>query len=166
MAKELKILNHPHPLLRKMSIPVDLADLKNPKFKTFFPDLIATMLAKDGLGIAAPQVGENIRVFAMVYQTKPIILINPIITKRSWAKVIDDEGCLSVLDEAGNFIYGPVERHRRINCLYYNEQGDKKKLVLEDLAARVVQHEIDHLDGILFLDRLVDKPTDPQSSQS
>ena len=85
---------------------------------------------------------------------KIIFMINPKITKKSWGQEIDDEGCLSVLDEKGKIIYGPVSRHKKVNCVYLDERGEKKKIQAEGLLARIIQHETDHLDGILFIDRL------------
>jgi peptide deformylase len=157
MPKELKILINPNPILRRQSEPVSTAEISQPKFKTLLADMMETMLKKDGAGLAAPQIGKNIRVIVINYEDKVFFLINPQITKKSWAKEIEEEGCLSVLNEKGEIIYAPVERHKRINCVYLNEKGVKQKLIAEKLFARVIQHEIDHLDGILFIDRIVKK---------
>ena len=80
-------------------------------------------------------------------------MINPQITKKSWAKEIDQEGCLSVVDEDDEIYYLPVARHKKLNCIYFDEKGQRKKIEADKLIARVIQHEIDHLDGILFIDR-------------
>jgi N-formylmethionyl-tRNA deformylase len=82
-------------------------------------------------------------------------MINPKITKKSWGQEVDEEGCLSVVDEKGKIIYGPVSRHKKVTCIYFDENGDKKKIQSEKMLARIIQHETDHLDGILFIDRLV-----------
>lgn len=165
MPKELEILINPHPTLRKKSAPVDLRKLKDKEFQKFLADLEETMLKKDGAGLAAPQVGYNIRVVVIADGKKNIFLINPQITKKSWAREIEEEGCLSVLNDQGEIIYAPVERHKKINCLYFDKQGNKQKLAVEKLLARVIQHEVDHLDGILFLDRLKDFKAQPKKAQ-
>jgi peptide deformylase len=81
-------------------------------------------------------------------------MINPKIIKRSWAREVEEEGCLSVLNKKGEIVYGPVARHKKITCVYEDEKGNIKKISAEKLLARVVQHEIDHLDGILFIDKI------------
>lgn len=166
MPKELEVLINPHPVLRKKSEPVDLQKLRNKEFQEFLADLEVTMLKKDGAGLAAPQVGKNIRVIVIADGKKNIFLINPEITKKSWARETEEEGCLSVLNDQGEIIYAPVERHKKINCLYFDKQGNKQKLAVEKLLARVIQHEVDHLDGILFLDRLKDLKTKPKKTKN
>lgn len=165
MKKQLDILINPHPLLRKKSIAIDLMRLKDKKFQDFLEDLEETMIKKDGAGLAAPQTGNNIRVVVINYNNRNIFLINPEITKKSWARETEEEGCLSVLDEHGEIVYAPVERHKKINCLYYDRQGKKQKINAEKMLARVIQHEVDHLDGILFIDRLKDPTKKPKSKQ-
>lgn len=82
-------------------------------------------------------------------------MINPEITKKSWAKETDLEGCLSVLNKKGEIYYLPVSRHKKVTCSYFDNKGKKKKIEGEGLMARVLQHETDHLDGILFIDKAV-----------
>ena len=154
MPKELDIIYHPHPLLRKKSEELDLNLLKDPEFKKWLEDLEITMLKKDGAGLAAPQVGKNIRVFVIAHEKKSLFLINPRITKKSWGKIVDEEGCLSVVNEKGELIFGRVARHKKINISFYNEKGDLKKISVDKFLARVIQHENDHLDGVLFVDKL------------
>lgn len=154
MPKELKILLNPNPILRKKSNLIDAKEISQPEFQAFLLDMAETMMKKDGAGLAAPQVGKNIRTVVIHHDDKTMFLINPEITKKSWAREIEEEGCLSVLDDKGEIIYAPVERHKKINCIYIDEKGIKQKLVAEKLLARVIQHELDHLDGILFIDKL------------
>lgn len=154
MPKQLKILINPNPTLRKKSLVLELADILKPEFQSFLADMEETMIKKDGAGLAAPQVGKNIRVVIIHHDSKTLFLINPQITKKSWAKEIEEEGCLSVLDSKGEIIYAPVERHKKINCLYLDATGAKNKIIAEKLFARVIQHELDHLDGILFIDKI------------
>lgn len=155
MLKQLKILTNPNPILRKKSAPLNLAEINLPELKTLLADMEETVIKKDGAGLAAPQIGKNIRLIVIRQENKTLFLINPQITKKSWAREIEEEGCLSVLNDKGEIIYAPVERHKKINCLYYDEQGQKQKIAAEKILARVLQHEIDHLDGILFIDKIV-----------
>ena len=165
MAKQLKIVLHPNPILRKMSLEIDNEYILSNKMKTFLADIEKTMKEKDGAGLAAPQVGENIRLIVVLHNNKTLFLINPKITKKSWAKKVEEEGCLSVLGKKGEIIYGPVSRHKKINCIYLDKKGNKKALATQDLLARVIQHEIDHLDGILFIDRLENLKDNPNTGQ-
>lgn len=154
MPKELKILINPNPILRKKSEIIDDAKIIDKDFQKLLLDMEETMVKKDGAGLAAPQIGQNIRVVVISHNNKTLFLINPQITKKSWAKEIEEEGCLSVLNDKGEIIYAPVERHKKVNCIYIDEKGAKKKIMADKLFARVIQHELDHLDGILFIDRL------------
>lgn len=153
--KLLDIVYYPDKRLRKISEEVDLKEIKKPEFKSWLRDLKLTMLKKDGAGLAAPQVGKNIRVFVInTEKNESLVMINPKITKKSWAKEIDDEGCLSVVNKKGELVYGPVSRHKKVNCSYTDEFGNQKKLKVEKFIARVIQHENDHLNGVLFIDHL------------
>lgn len=120
----------------------------------FLLDLEETMKKKDGAGLAAPQVGKNIRICVIQDEKRSFFMINPQITKKSWARETAEEGCLSVLNEQGEIIYALVERHKKVNCVYLDKQGKIKKIKAEKMLARVIQHEIDHLDGILFIDKI------------
>ena len=155
MPKQLKIILHPDPSLRKKSLSLKESEILDPKIKNLLLDMEETMLKKDGAGLAAPQIGRNLRLIVIRYENQTLFLINPRITKKSWAREVDEEGCLSVLNEKGEIIYAPVARFKKISCLYFDINGNKKKLAAENLLARVLQHEIDHLDGILFIDKIV-----------
>jgi len=157
MAKLLKIIIHPDDRLRKISETVSLEELNSPEFQALLQDMDLTMKKKDGAGLAAPQVGRHLRLIVIADETKSLIMINPRLTKKSWAKVTEEEGCLSVLDDKGEIIYAPVERHKKVNCVYLDAKGNQKKISAEKMLARVIQHEIDHLDGILFVDKIADK---------
>lgn len=148
MAKNLKIITDPHPKLREVSEEISLKKIKDPKMEGFFQDLEKTMRENDGVGLASPQVGRNIRVIAVKDGDKTLCMINPQITKRSWAKEWGEEGCLSVPN-----YYGEVQRNKKVNCVYTDKKGNKKRLKAEGFLARVIQHEIDHLDGVLFTDK-------------
>ncbi|MFA6417065.1 MAG: peptide deformylase [Patescibacteria group bacterium] len=166
MAKQLNILINPHPILRKKSLEIEPKELLSKQMKTLLLDMEETMKKKDGAGLAAPQIGKNIRMIVVSDENKTIFLINPKITKKSWARKVEDEGCLSVLNDKGEIIYAPISRHKKINCVYLDEKGNKKTLAAENLLARVIQHEIDHLDGILFIDYLKNFPNNPESTKN
>lgn len=157
MAQVQKIIKHPNPILRNISQELDLSLLRDKDFKIWLDDLELTMLEKDGAGLAAPQIGKNLRIFVITHEGKNIFFINPKITKRSWKRVEEEEGCLSVVDEAGELVFDKVSRHKKINAIYYDRKGKMKKIIAEDFLARVIQHETDHLDGILFIDRVEKK---------
>ncbi len=152
--KILKILINPNPKLRKKSTELDILDLKTEKTKQLLADMKKTMLKEDGAGLAAPQVGINKRIIVLNYEGKIIFMINPEITKLSYKQEICDEGCLSVVNEKGEIYYRPVNRHKWLNCKYIDRKGKIKKLKARNGLARAIQHEIDHLDGVLFIDYL------------
>lgn len=164
MAKQLDILLHPNPILRKKSSEIGASEILTKEMKKFFLDMEETMEQKDGAGLAAPQVGVNIRLIVIKDDKKTLFLINPKITKKSWAREIEEEGCLSVVDKDGAILYAPVSRHKKISCIYLDEKGNKKNIAAEKMLARVIQHEIDHLDGILFIDHVKNFPADPKKA--
>ncbi len=141
----LEIRKFRDPVLRKKSEGVDKIDYQ------FLSDLSETMVKKDGIGLAAPQVGVSKRIIAVMdpEKGKPLVLINPVIVKKSKEKETGEEGCLSF---PGIFL--KVKRAKEIEAEALNREGEKISFKAEGLAARVIQHEIDHLDGILFFHRL------------
>lgn len=151
----LNIVLHPNDILRKKSLEIKKEEISKPEFKKLLKEMTETMVVKDGAGLAAPQIGKNIRLIVVNNQDKAIVMINPEITKKSWAKEIEPEGCLSVLNKKGEIYFLPVARNKRINCIYLDEIGKKQKIVAKDLLARIIQHEVDHLDGILFIDKAI-----------
>ncbi|MCX6795341.1 MAG: peptide deformylase [Candidatus Falkowbacteria bacterium] len=155
VAKTLPIVHYPDPILRKISQGLTEKEIVSQKIRDLAFDLEKTMLEKDGAGLAAPQVGENVRMVVLRHDNQSLFLINPKITKKSRGKITEQEGCLSIIDSSGEIIYHPIERHKKVTCLYFDLKGKKKKIQAEDpLLARAIQHEVDHLDGILFIDYL------------
>lgn len=136
--------------LRKKSKPIDPDLILSPEMQTFFDALGQTMLQADGIGLAAPQVDQQMRVIAVNIDNQAHIFINPKITKKSFFKDRDEEGCLSIPGR-----YGQVKRHKRITLEYLDRKNKAHKQKFTKLPARIIQHEIDHLDGILFIDKLV-----------
>ncbi len=148
MTKILKILTNPNKTLRKKSINIDPNELNTEEFKELCSDMAETMKKKDGVGLAAPQIGKNIRVFVLGTKDGIKFFINPEIIKKSWIKETGEEGCLSVPD-----VFGLVKRHKKIKVKFLNRSGETEIIEATGLMARVIQHENDHLDGILFIDK-------------
>ena len=151
MPKLLTIITDPNPILRKRSAELAPEKIKTAKIKELCADMALTMLKKDGVGLAAPQIGKNIRVIAVNTKDGVVCLVNPVLTKVSWLKEWGSEGCLSVPG-----VFGQVRRHKKVDCSYLNKDGKKEFMSASGLLARVLQHEIDHLDGILFTDKARD----------
>lgn len=151
MPKVLKILTLPkeNKRLRQKSQPFATKDIGRPEIKRLVNDMIRTMQVKDGVGLAAPQIGQHIRLVVVSTKEGPVCLFNPELIKKSLAKEITEEGCLSVPG-----VYGPVKRHKGVVCAYLDIEGTAKKIEGKGLLARALQHEIDHLDGMLFIDKL------------
>lgn len=145
----LKIITHPNPILRQKAKLI--ADVSDAKIQKLIPELAELMLASDGLGIAAPQVAQSVRLIIVRYKDGNLAMLNPKITSRSILKEIDEEGCLSVPNT-----YGQVKRCKKITVKYQDERGKIHKLAGQGLLARVIQHEVDHLDGVLFIDKAKD----------
>jgi len=150
-----KILHYGEPSLREKSKEVHKV---SKKITDLVRDLLDTMYANNGVGLAAPQIGQNVRVFVIDVSTgneplKPMVFINPKIIKKSGA-VKSNEGCLS-FPEA----YTDVRRYKNVIVKALNEHGKPFVLEAKDgtLLARAIQHENDHLDGILFIDHCINR---------
>ncbi|PIT94131.1 peptide deformylase [Candidatus Falkowbacteria bacterium CG10_big_fil_rev_8_21_14_0_10_43_11] len=148
-AKILPIKIYPDKILRQKAAKINRLDKK---IQRLILDMGKTMLAKEGAGLAAPQVGESIRLIVVNTKNGVLAMINPKITRRSWSKEPGEEGCLSLPD-----IIGQVKRSKKIKVIYYNEDNKQIKLSAAGLFARVIQHEVDHLNGVLFIDYLKKK---------
>ncbi len=150
--KKLKIITgEENPILRAVSTEVKTF---NSELKSFAKQMKEAMIKAKGLGIAAPQVGKNIRIFIVTLNygsenEMMIYMVNPKILSKSTETEVAEEGCLSLPG-----VYGNVERSRIVSVEFYNLDGARQEMELEGLNARVVQHENDHIDGILFIDKL------------
>ena len=144
----LPIITLPNPELRKRSLEVDPEIIKTQEFQGWIDDLVETMWKADGVGIAAPQVGRPMRVFVAVDGQTPHIVIDPVAVKKSWRMEEGEEGCLSVPGK-----YGIVKRYRSFKVKGLDRHGQKVVHDARGFFARVLQHELDHLDGVLFVDR-------------
>ena len=157
MSKILQIAEIGSPVLRQKSMAI--ANIIDPQLDTLIVNLIATADAANGVGIAAPQVASSVRLFIVASRPSPrypqaptmtpTAMINPEIVDRSGELVAGWEGCLSVPGTRGL-----VMRDRAIEVKYFTKHGELVHQELTDFVARIFQHELDHLDGILFPDRV------------
>ncbi len=158
-----EILQSGHPVLHKKAAPVPVTDIRSPKIQEVLKKMIATLESQaDGVGLAAPQIGISLRIFIVagfVFDrmkkttgSPHEIYINPVITKESKEKKwLDGEGCLSV-----RWLYGKVYRSTRVTLEAYDHQGNLRSRGAAGLLAHIFQHEVDHLNGILFTDKAKD----------
>ncbi len=142
---ELSIIQYPHAVLRKKAAPVSRL---TPEIQGFIARMKEAMSAHNGVGLAAPQVGISLRIIVVDVGEGPRALLNPQI-HLSEGSLTGTEGCLSLPR-----LYGQVTRAERVVIRALNEKGHKVTLSGEGLWARAMQHEIDHLDGVLFTDRV------------
>jgi peptide deformylase len=145
------ILTEPNKLLRQISKRVEKVGEEE---RRLMNDMLDTMYAANGIGLAAIQIGIPKRIIIMdiskdANNKKPMYFVNPIIQQRATSKSIYEEGCLSVPDQ-----YAEIERASKCEIEYLDYNGEKKLLKAEGLLATCIQHEIDHLEGILFIDYL------------
>lgn len=147
----MTVLHNPNKELRVVSSPVEASRIGSKEIKRLIADLKITMKEENGVGIAAPQTGVHDRVIIAETEDGPTAFINPEITERSFKLVDSEEGCLSVPG-----IWGIVKRHRSVTVKALQEDGNALTIRATGLLAIIFQHEIDHLDGILFIDRATD----------
>jgi peptide deformylase len=156
----LKVARMGHPVLRARAKAIDPAAIGSPRIQQLIDDMFETMTEYQGVGLAAPQVHESLRLFVAGFATNddedeerarvPLMaMINPEITPIGQETVEDWEGCLSIPD-----IRGRVPRARQISVRAYDRKGRRLELKASGFTARVIQHETDHLDGVLFFDRM------------
>jgi len=158
-----------HPVLRARAKPLDPAEIKTPRIQQLIDDMFETMQEYQGVGLAAPQVHHSLRLFVAGFaprarpdhdeddadeddedESVPLMaIINPQITVAGEDIVEDWEGCLSIPD-----IRGRVPRAREIDVTAYDRKGRRMTMRARGFTARVIQHETDHLDGVLFFDRM------------
>ncbi len=160
----LKIAKLGNPILRQIAGPVDLSELTGPQndaIQGFIDDLIETMRVQDGVGIAAPQVSRSIQIVVVEYagnerypgkeDIRLMVLVNPVITRYSEKMEEGWESCLSLEN-----LKGLTQRSTDITVEAYNRDGEKVVVEADGFLAVILQHEIDHLNGIVFLDRMDD----------
>jgi peptide deformylase len=146
-----KILKEPNTLLRQISQPIEkVGELE----RELMNNMLETMYAANGIGLAAIQIGEPKRIIVMDLSKEenkklPMYFVNPIITKKNDEKTTYEEGCLSVPNQ-----FAEIDRSSKCEVEYLDYNGNKQNLQAEGLLATCIQHEIDHLEGILFIDYL------------
>lgn len=160
----LKVSRLGHPVLRKVTENLSSAELQSPAMQKFIDDMIETMKEYDGVGLAADQVHESKQVAVLEvadnprYPQKPkvplTVLVNPKITPLSEEMEEDWEGCLSIPD-----LRGRVPRYKAIRVQALDRDGGKLDFIADGFHARVIQHEFDHLNGKVYLDRMRDFST-------
>jgi peptide deformylase len=157
-----EILRMGHPLLRKKARELKKSEILSSETQALIADLVETMHAADGVGIAAPQIGESVRLSVIEFEDDNpryseigsqglTVFINPVLEVMDKKEQAYWEGCLSVPD-----LRGLVHRPRQVKVTYLDEKGQKQSLVAEGFLATVLQHEFDHLDGTLYVDRVRD----------
>ncbi len=142
----LKIYTGAAPVLRRKAKPIRKVDARLRKLAA---DMLETMREALGVGLAGPQIGISERIVVVEYEDQQYTFINPEIASRSEETEVGEEGCLSLPT-----LYGDVERARRVRVKGLNLDNKRITIEAEDWLARIFQHEVDHLDGILFTDRM------------
>lgn len=158
----LKVARMGHPVLRARARALDPSEIRSPRIQQLIDDMLETMHEYQGVGLAAPQVHESVRLFVAGFppsrespddreadRVPEMVLINPEVREDGTEVVEDWEGCLSIPE-----IRGRVPRARRIHVRAYDRRGKAVELRAGGFTARVIQHETDHLDGVLFFDRM------------
>jgi len=157
----LKVARIGNPVLRKPAAPVPESAIGSPELDRLIDDMIETMVEYDGVGLAAPQVHESLRLAVLQVpgddeqeEIPLMVLINPVVTPLPSEKVAGWEGCLSVPD-----LRGMVTRPDRVRLQATDREGNPIDLEASGFHARVIQHECDHLDGVVYIDRMDDLST-------
>ncbi|MBT5954124.1 peptide deformylase [bacterium] len=143
----LVVVQYPNPILKQQTKEITVFD---ERLKVLISDMFETMKANAGLGLAGPQVGVLEKIFVLKYKRKKMVIINPVIDVFSEKKEIGEEGCLSIPNRQ---VY--VKRSVSVEMTAQNENGKVIKIKEKALMARILQHEFDHLNGVLILDREV-----------
>jgi len=147
----LPILTIPEPILRRQAAPVERVD---EPLRRLMDDMLATMYDAPGVGLAAPQIGISRRLIVMdptkdEDEKAPLVMVNPKLLERSDELRLHEEGCLSIPDFTAE-----IERPARVRIAFIDKEGKAQETEFEGIWATVVQHEIDHLEGLLFIDYL------------
>ena len=163
----LKIIQAGDSILRKSAKEVSITQLKSPAVQQLIDLMIATLRDRPGVGLAAPQVGEPVALSVIGIKPTPtrpnnatinMVIINPVIVKTYGRKAAMWEGCVSFGDTK-NFPYAKVPRYKKIRLSYDDEAGKRHEADFEGITAHVMQHEVDHLNGVLFVDKVEDATT-------
>jgi peptide deformylase len=158
----LKVARLGHPVLRRKATPIPKDQIQSPRVQQLIDDMFETMHEYGGIGLAAPQIHEGLRLFVAGVRRADVVspmtddaemplitVINPEVVPVTKEVVSDWEGCLSIPD-----IRGQVPRPDAVRLRAFDREGRKFEVVATGLPARVIQHENDHLDGVIFFDRM------------
>jgi peptide deformylase len=151
------IVFEPEKMLHKPSSEVKESEIKSREMQKFIKDMIETMYVKNGVGLAAVQVGKPIQLFTLakhyndLNKREDLVLFNPTYKKISIHKLIDEEGCLSVPG-----LYGKRKRYSKIFVTGIDKNAQKIEFIAEGFFARIIQHEVDHLNGHLYIEKATD----------
>lgn len=145
-SQSLKIIPGTDQRLKKKA--KEIADPSSPLVDKLVKQMVQTLRLNNGLGLAAPQVGEPVRLFVIELDYDLYVMINPVIKNFSKDKVEMEEGCLSFPG-----VFRQIKRSKKVTVSYWDQAGKKQTLKARGLLARAIQHEYDHLDGILFTKR-------------
>ncbi|MDO8505034.1 MAG: peptide deformylase [bacterium] len=150
MPKLLPILHEPHPVLRRRAETLVLSNWDKKELYQLAEDMIFTMKKAPGVGLAAPQIGKSIRFIVVERIPDPIVLINPEIIEHSFRKDTLEEGCLSVPGK-----YGLIKRYKTVKVKALTLEGESFTIEAKGFLAEILQHEIDHLNGVLYIDKAI-----------
>jgi len=161
----LKVARLGHPVLRMKASDVEVADIKAGKFRALIDDMIETMHEYEGVGLAGPQIHLPLRIFVFEVQEKVAkrrgiaklnagVFFNAVYEPIGTETITDWEGCLSV-----PFLGGEVPRYKRLRIRGLDHEGNEAELEVTDFTARIFQHEVDHTDGHVYVDRMPDLTT-------
>lgn len=159
MLEILTVDTDPKGVLRKKAARI--ADVTSPDMRELVTEMIRVMRASEGVGLAAPQIGRSIRLFVIEVDGRVSVFFNPLFVSLSEQKMGSEEGCLSIPDR-----FFVVDRSERVMMDYADQNGERRRIVAEGFLATVLQHEYDHLEGILFTDRVAGKETQSKSSKT
>ena len=161
----LKVARLGHPVLREKASDVEIRDIKAGRFRPLIDDMIETMHAYEGVGLAGPQVHLSLRIFVFEVEEKVAkrrgiakvgagVFFNATYEPVGDEKIIDWEGCLSV-----PFLGGEVPRYKKVRLRGIDLEGNPAEVEIDTFTARIFQHEVDHTDGHVYLDRMPDLKT-------
>lgn len=161
----LKVARLGHPVLRQKASDVEIKDIKAGRFRPLIDDMVETLHAYEGVGLAGPQVHLPLRVFVFEVQERVAkrrgvksvgvgVFFNATYEPVGTETITDWEGCLSV-----PFLGGEVPRYKRLLLRGFDHEGEEAEIEIEDFTARIFQHEVDHTDGHVYLDRMPDLKT-------
>lgn len=160
----LKVTRLGHPVLRRVADPVPVKEIAYPETQRLIDDMVETMREYNGVGLAAPQVHASRQIAVLEVESHPrypdmaqiplMVIVNPVLTPVGEETATDWEGCLSIPD-----LRGMTPRYAAVRLEAYGRKGEQIELVAKDFFARVLQHETDHLNGKVYLDRMGDFST-------